>query len=98
MELANGNRFSQLKPSIRARIQKAVQSLDAFHVMLKADALGVFSHAQRRETIWLDVSTPSVHQLQAALQAEFLECNVDQGPYTPHLSVGQVNSLRGAHK
>jgi hypothetical protein len=96
IRLGNGNRVSQLKPSIRARIQTAVKSLEPFHASLKADAVGVFSHAPMRETVWLDVSTPSVHQLQAALQAEFTECNADQRPYTPHLSVGQANSVRGA--
>jgi hypothetical protein len=94
----DGNPYPQLKRSIRLRIEEAVRSLSSFHVHLRADSLGVFSHAPRRETVWLDPATQSVHQLQAALQAEFVECDADQRPYTPHLSVGQVNSIKGAQQ
>jgi 2'-5' RNA ligase len=88
----------QLKPCIRLRIQEATKALPSFHVRLRADSLGVFSHAPRRETVWLDPATQRVQQLQAALQAEFAECDADQRPYTPHLSVGQANSIKGAQQ
>jgi 2'-5' RNA ligase len=98
VDLGDGNPYPQLRPSIRSRIEKATKSLPSFHVHLRADSLGVFSHAPRRETVWLDPATKSVQQLQAALQAEFAECDSDQRPYTPHLSVGQANSIKGAQR
>jgi 2'-5' RNA ligase len=86
----------QLKEDIRSRIRKAVQQLEPFHVSLSADPPGQFSHSKRSRTVWLGPSTERVQQLQAALQAEFAECNADQRPFTPHLSVGQAHSDAGA--
>jgi 2'-5' RNA ligase len=42
--------------------------------------------------VWLGPTTNSVKQLQAALQAEFIECDSDKRPFTPHLSVGQAKT------
>ncbi|KAH7389829.1 2'-5' RNA ligase superfamily-domain-containing protein, partial [Pyrenochaeta sp. MPI-SDFR-AT-0127] len=81
-----------LREEIRTRIQKVVGSIDAFRVALSADSPGTFSHSQRSKTVWLGPTTRSIHQLQAALQAEFSECDADQRLFTPHLSVGQARS------
>lgn len=84
------------KDDIHLRIRRAVKSIKPFDVALSADPAGVFSHTKRSKTVWLGPSTERVQQLQAALQAEFAECNADQRPFTPHLSVGQARSDTGA--
>ncbi|KAH8728217.1 2'-5' RNA ligase superfamily-domain-containing protein [Phaeosphaeriaceae sp. PMI808] len=88
----------QLQESIRTRIQKAVKPIEPFQVSLHADPPGVFSHGKKSKTVWLGPSTQSIQILQAALQAEFSECDADQRPFTPHLSVGQASSDMGAQK
>ncbi|KAF2194555.1 hypothetical protein K469DRAFT_706023 [Zopfia rhizophila CBS 207.26] len=88
-----------LKHEIYSRIHKVTKGIQPFHISLLADPPGAFSHSKRSKTVWLDPSqqksdppvTP-VHNLQAALQAEFSECGADQRPFTPHLSVGQAKS------
>lgn len=86
------NSSPQLKQSVRARIQKAVQPFQPFVISLIADSPGVFSHSKRSKTVWLGPSTDSIQRLQHALQSEFSECDADQRPFTPHLSVGQASS------
>jgi 2'-5' RNA ligase len=88
----------QLKEEVRMRIQKVVTSIEPFHVSLIADPPGTFSHSKRSKTVWLGPSTQQIQELQAALQAEFAECDADQRPFTPHLSVGQANSDDAAQK
>ncbi|KAF2033961.1 hypothetical protein EK21DRAFT_48927, partial [Setomelanomma holmii] len=85
-----------LKEDIRVRIRKAVKPFLPFHVSLQADPPGVFSHSSKSKTVWLGPSTQSVQDLQAALQAEFAECDADQRPFSPHLSVGQARSDQAA--
>lgn len=63
-----------------------------------ADPPGMFSHSKRSKTVWLGPSTGKVQQLQHALQVEFSECDADQRPFTPHLSVGQASSDGAADK
>ncbi|KAF1844184.1 uncharacterized protein K460DRAFT_369052 [Cucurbitaria berberidis CBS 394.84] len=87
---------SQLKESIRTRISKVTRNIAPFHVSLSAELPGTFSHSQRSKTVWLGPSTQSIQQLQADFQAEFSECNADQRPFTPHLSMGQAGSEQGA--
>jgi 2'-5' RNA ligase len=87
-----GNASPQLKDSIRARVQQAIKPLRPFQTSLSADPPGSFTHSKRSRTVWLGPSSQSVQQLQAALQAEFAECNADPRPFTPHLSIGQANS------
>jgi 2'-5' RNA ligase len=45
--------------------------------------------------VWLGPTKQSVHDLQAALQSKFSECDADQRPYTPHLSLGQARDASG---
>jgi 2'-5' RNA ligase len=92
------NESPQLKDDICTRIQQAVKTIEPFQVSLNADPAGVFSHSKRSKTVWLGSSSQNVQKLQAALQAEFVECNADQRPFIPHLSVGQATSDNGAHK
>ena len=88
----------QVKEDIRTRIQKAIKSVEPFHVSLTADPPGTFSHRKRSKTVWLGPSTQRIQQLRAVLQAEFSECKSDQRPFTPHLSVGQAHSDGGAEE
>jgi 2'-5' RNA ligase len=85
---SNSPRLSQ---SIHARIAKATAGIGAFQVSLKAS--GTFTHSKASKTVWLG-PTPDerVKLLQAALQAEFAECDNDQRAFTPHLSVGQAKT------
>ena len=88
----------RLKQDIQLRIQKAVKHVQPLHVTLSADPPGVFSHSKRSKTVWLAPSPDPIKNLQAALQAEFSECDSDSRPFTPHLSVGQAHSDGGAQK
>jgi hypothetical protein len=88
----------RLKHDIRSRIHKAVKQVRPFHVTLNADPPGVFSHGKRSKTVWLAPSSDEVKHLQAALQAEFVECDSDRRSFTPHLSVGQAHSDAGVQK
>jgi 2'-5' RNA ligase len=87
-----------LKQTIRSRINEAVTHMRPFHVKLSADPPGVFSHNQRSKTVWLAPSSGPIDHLQAALQAEFSECDSDSRTFTPHLSVGQARSDASAQK
>ncbi|KAH7071713.1 2'-5' RNA ligase superfamily-domain-containing protein [Paraphoma chrysanthemicola] len=87
---------AQLKEEIRARIQHVVKSIQPFHISMHADSAGVFSHGKKSKTVWLGPSTQSIQLLQSALQTEFAECDADQRPFKPHLSVGQAHSDKGA--
>lgn len=87
---------SASKDSILARIQQATKSIRPFLISLSADPPGVFHHSKEKKTVWLGPSGQSVQQLQAALQAEFAECNFVKRVYEPHLSVGQATTDHGA--
>ncbi|KAF2864987.1 2'-5' RNA ligase superfamily-domain-containing protein [Massariosphaeria phaeospora] len=78
--------------------QGDVRATPPFHVSLICDQPSVVSHHASRKTVWLEPTSRSIHQLQAALQAEFSECNADNWRYRPHLSVGEASSDDGAKK
>ncbi|KAF2261765.1 hypothetical protein CC78DRAFT_340505 [Lojkania enalia] len=93
----------RLKQDIRSRIETVVRDIQPFHVALSADPAGVFHHGKKNKTVWLDPLAPSttrsattIHELQAALQSEFAECDADGRPFTPHLSLGGARSDKGA--
>jgi hypothetical protein len=88
----------RLKQTIRSRLIEAINHVRPFCVKLSADPPGVFSHGQRSKTVWLAPSPGPIEGLQAALQAEFSECDSDSRPFTPHLSVGQARSDANAQK
>jgi 2'-5' RNA ligase len=80
-----------LKQDLRMRIEKATRKIPPFHISLNANPPGVFQHS-RDCTVWLGPTTKSVHDLQAALQAELLHARPDRRPFKPHLSVGKAAS------
>lgn len=83
----------RLSQAIRTRIEKATSGIRAFRVSLNSDSPGIFTHSKNSKTVWLG-PTPDegIKQLQAALQAEFIECDSDQRVFTPHLSIGQAKT------
>lgn len=89
----------RLSQAIKARLEKATSKIRAFHVSLDVNAPGVFTHSKSSKTVWLG-PTPSEYaiKLQAALQAEFAECNTDSRPFTPHLSLGQARTDKAVHQ
>jgi hypothetical protein len=88
----------RLKQTFRSRLNEAIKHVRPFCVNLSADPPGVFSHGPRGKTVWLAPSPGPIEDLQAALQAEFSECDSDSRPFTPHLSVGQARSHANAQK
>lgn len=83
----------RLRQSIRARIEKAISGVQAFHVSLDAGSPGIFTHSEASKTVWLGpYPVDTVKQLQAFLRAEFPECDSDSRPFTPHLSIGQAKT------
>lgn len=86
----------RLKQDIRSRIQCAIKDIQPFHMTLTYDQPGIFSHGKKSKTVWLPPSSKKVCDLQAALQAEFAECDADTRPFVPHLSVGQARSASAA--
>ncbi|KAF2995214.1 hypothetical protein E8E13_001762 [Curvularia kusanoi] len=89
---SNAPRLSQ---AIQARLERATSGMHAFQVSLDAAQPGVFTHSKTSKTVWLGpVPDENVKRLQAALQAEFSECNSDQRAFTPHLSLGQARTDR----
>lgn len=89
----------RLSQAIRARLEKATSGIHAFHVSLSADPPGTFTHSKTSKTLWLGpVPDQKVKQLQAALQAEFAECDSDERAFTPHLSVGQARTDKVAEQ
>ena len=87
-----------LKEDIQHRIQKAINHTEPFRLTLSADPPGIFSHSKKSKTVWLRPLSDQVNQLQAALQAEFSECDADKRPFVPHLSIGQARSDIDAEK
>ena len=83
------------KQDIHERIEKAVSNIQPFHVSLSVESPGTFHHGPKSKTVWLGPTTQSIQTLQGALQAEFAECNADQRPFKPHLSVGQARNEHG---
>jgi len=93
---SNAPRLSQ---AIQARLEKATSGIQAFRVPLNADQPGTFHHSESSKTVWLGpVPDDDVNKLQAALQAEFAECDSDQRAFTPHLSVGQARTDKVAEQ
>lgn len=93
---SNAPRLSQ---AIQARLEKATSGIHAFRVSLNADPPGTFHHSKSSKTVWLGpVPDNNVKQLQAALQAEFAECDSDQRAFTPHLSIGQARTDKVAEQ
>lgn len=88
--------IAQLKTDVRLRIEEATKRIRPFNVLLSADPPGIFHHNPKSKTVWLGPSTSNIQELQAALQAEFSECDDDQRPFTPHLSLGQAHSEHSA--
>lgn len=87
---------SKLKQDIYDRIKSVTKSIEPIHIRLSTT--GTFHHGKKSKTVWLDPVplTGALKPLQNALQKEFSECDADQRPFTPHLSVGQANSDKGA--
>jgi 2'-5' RNA ligase len=83
----------RLSQAIQARLEKATCEIQAFQASLDAGRPGVFTHSKTSKTVWLGlVPDENVKRLQAALQAEFTECDSDQRAFTPHLSLGQART------
>jgi 2'-5' RNA ligase len=76
-----------LKLCIQDRLTKAVKSIQPFHVSLPADPTTMFSHDNPKRTAWIGPSSDLITHFQAALMAEFSECDQDKRPFTPHLSL-----------
>lgn len=93
---SNSPRLSQ---PVQARLQRATSGIRAFQVSLNSDLPGIFTHSKSSKTVWLS-PTPDdkVKQLQAALQAEFSECDSDPRAFTPHLSIGQARTDKVAEQ
>jgi 2'-5' RNA ligase len=85
-----------VKQGIYDRIRSVTKDIQPINVRLSA--VGTFHHSKRSNTVWLDPSssTEALKILHTALQNEFSECNADQRPFTPHLSVGQAKSDKDA--
>ncbi|KAH6644687.1 2'-5' RNA ligase superfamily-domain-containing protein [Boeremia exigua] len=98
LEISNGN-APRLNQTIQSRLERATSNIKAFQVSLNADPPGMFTHSKTSKTVWLG-PTPdeNVKQLQAALQAEFAECDSDHRAFTPHLSVGQARTDQEAEQ
>lgn len=89
----------RLGQAIQTRLEKAASTIPAFRVSLSADPPGTFTHSKTSKTVWLGpVPDDKIKQLQAALQAEFAECDSDQRAFTPHLSVGQARTDKVAEQ
>ena len=96
---ASDSSAPRLSQAIQARLERATSVIKAFEVSLNADSPGTFSHSRTSKTVWLGPSPDEdVRQLQAALQAEFAECDSDQRAFTPHLSVGQARTDKVAEQ
>ncbi|KAL5116118.1 hypothetical protein ACEQ8H_006014 [Pleosporales sp. CAS-2024a] len=87
--------FGPLKADVKNRIRQVLASIEPFEVELSAEHPGTFSYSTRSKTVWLCPSTNRVQELQAALRAEFSECDADERHFTHHLSVGQATSEEG---
>jgi 2'-5' RNA ligase len=93
---SNAHRLSQ---AIQARLEKATSGVRPFQTSLNADPPGTFTHSKTSKTVWLGpLPDDNVKQLQAALQAEFAECDSDQRAFTPHLSIGQARTDKVAEQ
>lgn len=86
-----GRETAHLKQHIRTRIERAIRGTAPFEMSLTGDLPGSFRHKSTRRdcTVCLGPTTQSVHNLQAALAAEFIEF-VTPPHYSPHLSIGQA--------
>lgn len=97
------NQPSSSLQTIKTRIQGAVGN--GRHIELCLSSAGHFLHSKSSATVWLQPSEKdgantstcqTLLDLQAELQKEFAECNADDRPFTPHLSVGQARGGRAA--
>jgi 2'-5' RNA ligase len=89
---------THLASDIRARIEAVTTTFQPVRVSLSADPPGTLVHSSRARTVCLMPSSDPLQRLQAALQAEFVECDADQRPYTPHLTLGQARNDRNVQK
>lgn len=88
----DGSSLPELEKHIRSRAKKAMRHIEPFHMSLLTDGPKSFIHSKNSQTVWLQPSSDLVCSLQAALKAEFAECDHDQRPFVPHLSLGQAKT------
>lgn len=81
-----------MREEIRSRVRNVIRHVEPFHMTLVTGEPEAFIHGKNSRTVWLRPSSDAVSRLQAALQAEFAECDHDQRAYVPHLSLGQAKS------
>ena len=76
-----------LSQALQTRLEMATSGIQALRVTLNIYPPGIFHHSKSSMTVWLGtVPADNVTQLQAALQAEFAECDSDRRAFhTPPL-------------
>ncbi|KAF2442736.1 hypothetical protein P171DRAFT_455741 [Karstenula rhodostoma CBS 690.94] len=89
---SEGSSLPELKERIRSRIMEITRHIEPFHMSLLTDGPKSFIHSKNSRTVWLQPSSDLVSSLQAALQTQFAECDHDQRPFVPHLSLGQAKT------
>lgn len=82
----------RLKEETYAPVMKVTRQFEPFHVRLLTEETKSLRHRKDR-TVWLQPSSFDLFStLQAALQAEFAECDHDQRRFVPHLPIGQAKT------
>lgn len=86
---------------ILPRIRSSLTNFEIFNININRSAH--FQHSKGSATVYLTSSGDDptansmnlVTKLQEALQIEFSECDAEDRPFIPHLSVGQAKRAKG---
>lgn len=93
------NRMDEIRLRITSAFEKLGQEMRPFSIPLRLNHASRFQHSKGKATIYLTSSDQDqiqkVKELQASLRSEFSECDADDRPFVPHLSLGQAKKTRG---
>ena len=81
--------------AIHAAVESALQNQPALHV--RARGVGAFPSLRRPRVLWVGLQAEGLVELAARVDAAVtpLGFESERRPFTPHVTVGRVNSLRG---
>ncbi|MBI5074138.1 MAG: RNA 2',3'-cyclic phosphodiesterase [Nitrospirae bacterium] len=91
-----GNTDSAMIPEITERLSKKLSHYNAFYI--KIGGVGCFPSEKRPRVFWVGIEHSAVlNSIRKDMDAEFAQLGFapEERPFSPHLTIGRVRSLRG---
>jgi len=91
-----GNIEASIAATIIEKLQKKIASYEPFYI--KIAGVGCFPSEKRPRVIWVGIEGPdTIRRLQTDIETEMsgLGFEPEDRPFSPHLTIGRVRSMRG---